>query len=116
MKERAYRNKRRASKAPSPAVPRGTPEPEPDQAPPQLTGDAVQIAADKRAYRKTLALDRARSAQRGSHSAVLHQAQRDQKAAEEATAEETPDDAVATGTSEDERNDQDKQSEEHRAK
>ena len=116
MKERAYRNKRRASKKPGPPPTIHAPDDQPGQEAPHLPGNAVQIAADKRAYRKTLALDRARSAQRGSHSAVLHQAQRDQKAAEEATAEETPDDAVATGTSEDERNDQDKQSEEHRAK
>jgi hypothetical protein len=93
-----------------------TPEPPPPETVAETPQDPVRLAADKRAYRKTLALDRARSGQRGSHSAVLHQAQRDQEAAEKVTAEETPDDAVATGTSEDERNDQDKQSEEHRAK
>lgn len=116
MKERGYRNKRRASKKPGAPPTIHAPDDQPGQEPPHLPGNAVQIAADKRAYRKTLALERARAGQRGSHSAVLHQAQRDREAAETSSSEESTSDGVATGTSEDERNDQDKQSEEHRAK
>jgi hypothetical protein len=86
----------------------------PPSGPPRVA-DAVELASDKRKYRKILALERARAGQRGSHAAAARQEQRAQEAKPDPESTVDDDAAVAEGTSEDERNAQDKQSEEHRA-